>query len=189
MRTARPMQMAHATPGPPGTAGAAVTDQSPIHIVLRGQPRAWKRPNPNRAKPGKFYTAADDDFFHGLLRSEAARVMADLNPIDGPIELSLLAVFKIAKTWPKWKRLQAEAGLLPHTSRPDLDNIIKGIKDTCSAVCYRDDQAISSYGACSKIYGLQPRLEIMFTPIVQPARYVVGKPLAAQADLFAGLAA
>src|SRR6516165_12684374 len=104
MRTARPMQMAHATPGPPGTAGAAVTDQSPIHIVLRGQPRAWKRPNPNRAKPGKFYTASDDDFFHGLLRSEAARVMADLNPIDGPIELSLLAVFKIAKTWPKWKR-------------------------------------------------------------------------------------
>ena len=162
-------------------------DQWPIHIVLRGQPRAWKRPERDR-RSGRIFTAADDDFFHGLLRSEAARAMAGLDPIEGAIELSLLAVFQIAKSWPKWKRLQAEAGLLPHTSRPDLDNIIKGIKDTCGAVCYRDDAAISNYGACSKIYGLQPRLEIVVTPIVRPTG-ILGKPVIAQGDLFAGLAA
>jgi Holliday junction resolvase RusA-like endonuclease len=155
-----------------------------VHIVLRGQPRAWKRPRYNR-KTNTWFTAADDDFFQGLLRSEAARVMADHDPMDGPIELSLLAVFEIARSWAKKKQRLAEAGLLLHTSTPDLDNLIKGVKDTCARVVYRNDALISSYGACTKMYGTQPRLEIVFTPIDQVVAGLVGKPLVAQPNLFA----
>lgn len=111
-------------------------------------------------------------------------------PLEGPLELSLLAVFAVPDGWSAKKRRDALAGIVPKLTRPDLDNSIRGAIDAIQSVVFHDDKQIVSYAACSKIYGERPRLEIVVSPIEPVTREVaVGKPIAAVADLFAGAGA
>jgi Holliday junction resolvase RusA-like endonuclease len=46
-----------------------------------------------------------------------------------------------------------------HTVKPDLDNLLKAVKDALKSICYHDDsQVIKTIAA--KQYGGQPRIEI-----------------------------
>lgn len=86
------------------------------------------------------------------------------------------------------ERCEALAGVIQKTSRPDLENSIKGAQDAMQSIAYRDDSQIVSYGACSKVYGERPRLEILLTPITPAERSVeLGRPLAVVGDLFAAV--
>ena len=42
--------------------------------------------------------------------------------------------------------------LLEHTKRPDLDNLIKSIKDACNKIIWNDDSQIYCFNACYKRY-------------------------------------
>ena len=66
----------------------------------------------------------------------------------GPIEMSIEFIFKVPKSWPKKKRENA----IWHTSKPDIDNLQKAIKDALNGIAYKDDAQVCSITA-KKRYG------------------------------------
>lgn len=83
-------------------------------------------------------------------------------PFDCPVELCVKAYMPIPKSWPKKKRAQALAGTIRPTTKPDLDNIIKHIKDVMNELFWTDDKLVVGYGSgTGKFYSDQPRWEIV----------------------------
>lgn len=87
----------------------------------------------------------------------AARVMQFCPPwpLSGPIELSVEFMLPIPPSWSKRKRSAALHGELQHTSRPDLDNLLKLLKDALNGLFWIDDRQIVSVAA-AKSYAEVP---------------------------------
>lgn len=78
-------------------------------------------------------------------------------PMEGPLKLSIMAYFPIPKSWSKKKRQEASKGEMRHTSKPDLDNLFKQVKDCMTRLRFwGDDRQISDYGQSGKRYGERP---------------------------------
>jgi Holliday junction resolvase RusA-like endonuclease len=88
--------------------------------------------------------------------SYAAKLRSEFpNPIVDPVEVSWKAYFSIPKSWSKKKR--AEHAGKPHRSKPDRDNVDKGILDAL----WKDDSRIAK-GRLEKFWddGLGARIEL-----------------------------
>ena len=158
----------------------------PVRIVVPGAIVPWKRAQRRRFANGQHVTFTDREVeaYHGVVRMAARDAMAGLPPIEDPIVLSLLAVFAVPASWSGKRQRECLAGLWHKTTRPDLENSIKGALDAMQSVVYRDDSQIVGYQNCAKIYGDRPRLEITVYPVphgTMRARLAVS---AVVADLF-----
>ncbi|WP_253896077.1 RusA family crossover junction endodeoxyribonuclease [Solibacillus sp. R5-41] len=51
------------------------------------------------------------------------------------------------------------SGELRPTTKPDLDNLVKGIKDGCTKIIWHDDAQIVEM-VVRKFYDMQPRAEV-----------------------------
>jgi Holliday junction resolvase RusA-like endonuclease len=80
----------------------------------------------------------------GFIVPKAPRV-----PWKGPVSLTVIAVHERPAHWPKWK--QTTCGIYP-TCTPDLDNVVKQIKDCMSEIIFEDDKQIVRLLACQE-YG------------------------------------
>jgi Holliday junction resolvase RusA-like endonuclease len=107
----------------------------------------------------------DSENYRAIIREAARPHVADHPLIEGPVRLSVLAVFAIPKTWAKYRKAQAQAQTVFKTGGIDLDNIIKAAKDSLKGVVYGDDSQVAAYGYCAKIHGERPRLEITLEAI------------------------
>jgi Holliday junction resolvase RusA-like endonuclease len=81
-------------------------------------------------------------------------------PLKGPLRISVLYMFKPFKSWSKDKKEKALNGALRHTATPDLDNLMKALKDSLNAIVWKDDKQICSYGCIDKCYGLEDSIEL-----------------------------
>src|SRR5215813_13343403 len=72
-----------------------------ITIVVPGVIVPWQRPRKKRHKDGKehWFTKPEVDSYLAVVRHEAAFVMGDNPPLEGAIELSLLAVWLPPDSW------------------------------------------------------------------------------------------
>ena len=113
--------------------------------VPKGRPRA--------TKTGRIYTPAKTKRAEEWQRAASA-AHAPPQPIAGEVYLGLAFVFEPPKSWSKRKKAQALRGELPHTKRPDLDNLIKLAVDSQNGLCWADDTQITRVTA-SKRYGPQ----------------------------------
>ena len=71
--------------------------------------------------------------------------------LEGPLIMNLYFYLPRPKSLPK--------KVLHHTKKPDVDNLVKAIKDALRDICYHDDSQITQLFA-SKEYGTEPRVEI-----------------------------
>lgn len=78
-------------------------------------------------------------------------------PMAGPIELNLTFYMPIPQSWSKVKQKRAEGQL--HTSKPDRDNLEKGICDSLNKIVWKDDGQVCD-GRTRKFYSSEPRVEI-----------------------------
>lgn len=136
---------------------------TPLRIIVPGAIVPWKRAQRKRFASGAVVTFTDREVeaYHAVVRMAAAEAMGDVPPLDGPITLSLLAVFAVPASWPGKRTRMALAGEIHKTSRPDLDNTIRGALDAIQSVVFCDDSQIVGYRSCRKVYGDRPRLEIV----------------------------
>ena len=58
--------------------------------------------------------------------------------IEGPVFMKIEFFFDIPQSWSKSKRESAKW----HTSKPDADNLIKGVKDALNGIVYKDDAQV-----------------------------------------------
>ncbi len=102
--------------------------------------------------------------YMALVRLAAANAMNGQAPFDGPVEMTVRAVYPIPASWPKAKRNAARW----RVARPDCDNIAKLVADAISQVVYGDDAQIASL-AVQKLYGEIPGTIVSVTRLVTEA--------------------
>jgi Holliday junction resolvase RusA-like endonuclease len=124
-----------------------------MEIEIPGIPIAKKRPRFFRR--GNFVgTYSDQKTEEGrwqLLAREQIQTMA-----EGPIVLTCAFAFPILKGATKTFRAMVEAGeIVPHVKRPDLDNLIKFVKDCLNGLAWADDSQVWKVTA-RKFYATHP---------------------------------
>ena len=86
--------------------------------------------------------------------------------LDGPLALEVDFVFSPLRNFPK-RTLQAiSAGNRVYKStKPDLcDNLLKGLCDALTGICWRDDAQICKVSSC-KYFGLDPMIKLRVNQI------------------------
>lgn len=78
-------------------------------------------------------------------------------PFDGPVDLSLTFFMKKPKSHPKTKFVFA-------VKKPDLDKMIRSVKDALKGVMYLDDSQVVRLVA-SKHYDDAPGVEVVVGPV------------------------
>ena len=116
-----------------------------------GKPIPKGRPRMTRA--GRSYTPPKTKRAERHIRTVSA-LHAPSRPLEGRLSVELEFVFEAAKSWTKKKRAAANSGALPHTIRPDLDNLIKLALDSLNGLVWQDDTQVAEIKA-SKHYGPQ----------------------------------
>jgi len=79
-------------------------------------------------------------------------------PIDEPVAVGFRFYMPIPASWSKKERSYMCSR--PHVKKPDLDNLIKLVKDAGNGIIWKDDSYIWGYGKCFKTYSTHPRIEI-----------------------------
>ena len=128
-----------------------------LNITIPGKPIAKTRPR--FARRGKHVvTYNDQETEEGkvylLVREQVKRP-----PLKGPIDLWVKFFMPIPKSTSKKNREAMEYGLIRHTKRPDLDNLIKFIKDIFNGLVWKDDSQVCHIEAVKR-YGKEPRTEV-----------------------------
>ncbi|OPX87750.1 MAG: Endodeoxyribonuclease RusA [Pelotomaculum sp. PtaB.Bin104] len=130
-----------------------------IRFTVWGEPVAQGRPK--FARIGNHVTTYDPEksrTYKSIVRDEAIKVKPD-KPLEGPLILTVAAYKSIPKSLSKKKTQQALEGELRPTIKPDLDNVVKGIKDALKGIIWRDDSQVIWLFA-SKWYSDKPRVEV-----------------------------
>jgi Holliday junction resolvase RusA-like endonuclease len=105
----------------------------------------WMRPE--RGKHGNIYDPPEQVAYKemvALLCRTEMRKAGLFAPLKGPVSLSFNAVFPHPKK-PKPQRFWKD-------SKPDLDNLIKNVKDALKWIAWYDDAQVAHYGPCAKCF-------------------------------------
>lgn len=112
-----------------------------IAFVIPGTPVGKGRPK--FARRGNFvstYTPEKTASYENLVRLKAEEAMAGQQPIDGPVEVAIWLFVTPPASWSQKKQRQALAGTIFPTSKPDVDNVLKGILDAMNEIVLKDDK-------------------------------------------------
>ncbi len=112
----------------------------PIVITLAGVPIGKGRPRFSR-KSGHAYTPERTRTYENSLAYIAQAAMYGREIFEGPLSVSVLAVFPVPASWSNKRRAQALDGLIQPTCKPDADNLLK-VLDALNEIVWRDDKQI-----------------------------------------------
>lgn len=115
--------------------------QSAIAFVIPGTPVGKGRPK--FARRGNFvttYTPEKTASYENLVKLKAETAMLGRQLIDGPVSVTVGIYVTPPASWSQKKQRAALASEIFPTSKPDVDNVIKGIFDAMNGVVWRDDK-------------------------------------------------
>ncbi|AQW28656.1 RusA family crossover junction endodeoxyribonuclease [Ralstonia syzygii subsp. celebesensis] len=130
-----------------------ITFTIPGEPVAKGRARSFVR-NGHVAH----YTPEKTARYENLVKLAAQQAMGDMAPAEGAVALIVRAFMGIPTSWSQKKQRAAALGEITPTKRPDLDNIVKAVKDGANGVTWKDDSQVVDVRA-SKRYGT-PRVEV-----------------------------
>jgi len=131
-----------------------------LSFVMYGQPigKASVRVVEHRAfMPTKTRNYMD---MLGLIAKKAVREQ-HWEKTDRPVGLYVQSFYRIPKGKSKRWKAEALAGQILPTVKPDYDNILKIIGDSCTDIVYLDDKQICD-GRNVKKYSEEPRVVVEF---------------------------
>ncbi|MDR0478305.1 MAG: RusA family crossover junction endodeoxyribonuclease [Burkholderiaceae bacterium] len=140
-----------------------ITFTIPGEPVAKGRPRSFVR-----GGHVGHYTPEKTARYENLVKLAAQQAMAGRSQQQGAVALTVRAYMGIPASWSLRKQKQAALGEITPTKRPDLDNIIKAIKDGCNGVAWRDDAQVVDVRA-SKRYCLTPFVNVLISPLMREA--------------------
>ncbi|MBN6186424.1 RusA family crossover junction endodeoxyribonuclease [Aneurinibacillus sp. BA2021] len=130
-----------------------------IEFTIYGEPVAQGRPRATTiAGRARMYDPPKSREYKEHVKREAAKY-APSEPLEGPLVLTVNIYRFIPKGFNKKDKERAVAGTLRPTTKPDVDNYVKGIKDALNKVIWKDDSQIVSIVA-EKFYSQKPRIEV-----------------------------
>ncbi|BAU27610.1 Holliday junction resolvase RusA-like endonuclease [Aneurinibacillus soli] len=130
-----------------------------IQFTIYGEPVAQGRPRATMiAGKARMYDPSKSRGYKEYVKLAAAD-HAPAALLEGPLVLTVNVYRSIPKSYSNKKKTQAEAGEIRPTSKPDVDNYVKGIKDALNKVIWKDDSQVVSITA-GKFYSQKPRIEV-----------------------------
>jgi len=130
-----------------------------LKIEIPGDVQAQQRPKFSRY--GNNVSVRDpkeSKDYKSFVRLVASQVAPD-TLITEEVRLRIDVYRKIPKSFSKKKHQQAVDGELRPTTKPDVDNLAKGIKDGLSKVIWHDDSQVTELFV-RKWYSDNPRAEV-----------------------------
>ncbi len=100
--------------------------------------------------------------YENLVKLAAQGAIGAAPPSECAIRLTVHATFTIPASWSA-KRRTAVLGR-PVTKRPDLDNVVKAVKDGLNGVAWRDDSQVAELIA-RKVYGECPGVRVSIVEV------------------------
>lgn len=85
-------------------------------------------------------------------------------PTDKPVRMTIHVVRDIPKSWSKKKYYDAIEGKIKATTRPDVDNYIKGLLDAANGILFNDDNQVIDLRV-TKCYGPDAMVKILLEEI------------------------
>jgi len=135
----------------------------PIQIIVTGHPTAKGRARAFVRKDGKpgLVTPKATSWWEEDARLQARVAMKRQGnvPFTGCVEMVLIVYKAVPRSWPKWKKDAAWAGVIGPDGKPDLDNYLKAAKDALNGIVWLDDSQVVG-GEQYKTYSERPRVVI-----------------------------
>ena len=130
-----------------------------VRFTIPGVPVGKGRPRFS-TKSGRAYTPTKTANFETLVRFEYHQQTGGYRfEDDAQLGMAIAAYFEIPTSKSKKVKAAMKDGKILHTSRPDIDNIVKGVADALNHIAYKDDSAIA-YVMAGKHYSTEPRTEV-----------------------------
>lgn len=133
-----------------------ITIIHPLEIKIEGDPVPKARARIVRY--GHAYTPRKTANWEKIVRLTAISAMNGRQMLTGPVQAKFWFYLPMPRNIPKKRRPTA----LPH-HRPDLDNLVKSVKDALNGVAYHDDGQIVKLSA-QKTYGTPAGVRITIAP-------------------------
>lgn len=115
-----------------------------ISFVVPGTPVGKGRPK--FARRGAFtvaYTPEKTASYENLVKVKAEEAMLGHALIDGAVSVSIELYVTPPASWSQKKQRAALDGSIFPTSKPDMDNVIKGLFDACNEIVWKDDKQVA----------------------------------------------
>lgn len=121
-----------------------------IDVVIYGKPVSKGRPRFGKAKNGNMvaYTPFKTRKYEQEVKTLFQLAMFSKPMLEGAVKVTITAFFN-SKKKTGW-----------HTSRPDLDNIVKAILDSMNGIVVEDDSAVAQIVAFKKYDEGEERVEV-----------------------------
>lgn len=141
---------------------------SELKFIFRTEPRAIQSVRFCRiGEHVRTYQSKNNTDWKNFIRLSASEQLPEKwQSLDGPLALEVLFVFTPLRSFPK-KTLQAIAAgnRVYKSTKPDLcDNLLKGLCDALTGICWRDDSQICKVNSC-KYFGLDPMIRLKVSQI------------------------
>ena len=127
-----------------------------ISFIIYGDPIAKGRARVT--KKGYAYTPQKTQVAEQSFQYQSLKHRPD-KPLNGPIFIDLVFYRSIPRSFSKKKRTLAILEAIIPTTRPDLDNLTKLVKDAMNGIFYIDDSQVVGM-KCEKFYSETPRIEV-----------------------------
>ena len=133
-------------------------------MEISGQPQGKGRPRFTRT--GKAYTPDKTKEYESRIQAAAWKAMqeAKLEPTERFVAVDIIAFMEIPQSWSTVKRMEAEYGAVQHTTKPDLDNIVKAALDGIEGAVYVSDKQVTSIKA-KKMYCHPDRGAVLYISV------------------------
>lgn len=116
--------------------------------IAKKRPRFFRRGN----FVGVFNAQETEESRAMLIISQSAKMLAV--PIEKGVPVSLSALFVMP--YPSSMSAKKKAANPQHVKKPDVDNMVKFLKDVCNGILWHDDSQVN-YLTARKEYGENPR--------------------------------
>lgn len=133
-----------------------------LAFTIPGEPVAKGRPRFLREVGRKPFPDKKTENYEGIIKQYAALAMRSTPPFEGPLRMTIRAMFIIPQSWPEKRKREA----VWKTSKPDWDNVGKIVSDACNTIVYHDDSQVVE-AIIQKRYGVRSELVVTVEQISQ----------------------
>ena len=112
-----------------------------VSFIIPGTPVGKGRPR--FARQGAFvrtFTPEKTASYENLVKVKAEEAMKGRPAIDGAVAVTIWLWVTPPASWSQKKQRQALSHEILPTSKPDVDNVIKGIFDAMNEIVWKDDK-------------------------------------------------
>ena len=112
-----------------------------VSFTVPGTPIGKGRPR--FARQGAFvrtFTPEKTASYENLVKLKAEEAMRGRQIFEGAVSVEISLFITPPASWSQRKQREALGGAILPTSKPDVDNCMKGIMDACNEIVFRDDK-------------------------------------------------